>query len=375
MHKRMKIMLLVVGILFGSIILYKVMVGVIIKHAMAKQSKVITVSAMTVDYSVWQTKLTSTGSVRAIRGVNVTTELAGMVEEIYFKPGARVLKNDLLVQLNADNEIAQLHALEANAQLAKLTYERDKAQFAIKAVSKQLLDTDAANLKSLKAQVAQQAAIVAKKTIRAPFKGRLGINNVNPGQYINPGDNIVSLQALDPIYVDFYLPQQTLANLKVGQLVSVSSNTYPDKSYTGNITTINPAIEVSTRNVEVEATLANKEEELIPGMFANVAITTGKPTSFLTVPQTAISFNPYGNVVYIVRKKNQEKEEPILTVSQHFVTTGETRGEQIQVLKGLKKGDVLVTSGQLKLKNKSQVVINNKIAPTNNPAPKLKNDH
>lgn len=375
MHKRMKIMLIGVTILFGSIFLYKMIVGVMIKKSMAQASKDIMVSAMTVEYSTWKNELASTGSLRAIRGVNVTTELAGMVQTIYFKPGMNAAKDEILVQLNADPEIAQLHALEASVELAMTTLRRDKSQYAIRAVSQQTLDADEANLKNLRAQVAQQAAIVAKKTIRAPFAGRLGINNVNPGQYLNPGDNIVTLQTLDPIFVDFYMPQQKLANIKLEQPVIVTSNAYPHKSFKGKITTVNPAIDVSTRNVLVEATVLNAENELIPGMFAHVKITTGEPVSFLTIPQTAVAFNSYGNIVYVVKKSGKEGGAPVLTAMQHFVTTGETRGEQIQVLKGLKKNDLIVTSGQLKLKNNSPIAINDSIAPSNNPAPDLKNNH
>lgn len=368
-------MLLALGILFGSIFLYKAIMGIIIKHAMANQTKIINVSVMTVKPTLWETKLASTGSLRAVRGVDVTSELAGMVRDIVFTPGAEVTQGELLVQLNADTEIAQLHALEANVELAEITYKRDQAQYAIKAVSKQIVDTGAANLKNLKAQVAQQAAIVAKKSIRAPFSGRLGINYVNPGQYINPGDKIVSLQTMDPIYIDFFIPQQYLAQLKTGQTVSVTTNAWPNRTFKGTITTINPAVDVSTRNIEVEATIDNPDKELKPGLFAQTDISTGKAGKFLTIPQTAVTFNPYGSIVYIVRQSGKAHEKEVLTAKQHFVTTGETRGEQIQVLKGLSSGDVIVTSGQLKLKNNSQVAINNQLAPGNNPAPELDNDH
>jgi len=213
MKKRMVIMLVCAAILFGSIFLYKGISGVMLANSMRKQTNVVSVSVMKVNDSMWQPQLSASGSLRAIRGVDVTTELAGMVQKIYFKPGAVVQENELLVQLNADSDIAQLQALEAHVSLAQTTYQRDKAQYAIRAVSKQLVDTDAANLQNMKAQAAQQAAIVAKKTIRAPFTGRLGINNINLGQYLNPGDKVVSLQTLDPIYFDFYMPPHAIAQL------------------------------------------------------------------------------------------------------------------------------------------------------------------
>lgn len=376
MQRRMKVMLISVGILFGSIFLYKAIVGFIIQRSMANASKVVTVSAMKIDSSSWQPQLTVSGSLRAIRGVNVTTELAGMVQTIYFQPGARVKKDDLLVQLNADSDIAKLHALEANVELANITYLRDKAQYAIRAVSKQALDNDAANLKMLKAQVDEQKAIVAKKTIRAPFSGRLGINQINPGQYLNPGDSVVTLQSLNPVYADFFVPQQQLGKLELEEQVKVISNTFTHKTFSGKITTINPEVDVTTRNIKVEATIENPEQKLLPGMFVDVTIITGKPSLYLTVPQTAISYNPYGNLVYTIENTGKMQQgKPVLIARQHFVKTGEARGEQIKILQGLKKGDMIVTSGQLKLKNGSQIAIDNSIVPSDNSSPNLKNNH
>ena len=377
MKKRMRIMLIFVSVLFGCIFAYKMFTSIMIKmYIAANQSPVISVSAMEASYSSWQPQLSATGSLRAIRGVNVTTELAGMVQGIYFTPGSSVKEQTLLVQLNAVSDNALLHSLEANAELAKVTYLRDKAQYAAQAVSKQTVDADAANLKSLLAQVAQQAATVAKKTIRAPFAGRLGISTVNPGQYVNPGDMIVTLQTLDPIYIDFYLPQQSLAAIKVGQPVKVRTDAFPGKDFSGQITTVNPAVDTSTRNVEVEATLNNPTMELTPGMFAQVVVDTAEAKPQLTLPMTAISFNPYGQLVYLIEESGQDKKgEPILTVHQAFVITGETRGDQVAILQGIKAGDKVVTSGQLKLKNGSLVAINNSIVPANNPNPSAPDDH
>jgi membrane fusion protein (multidrug efflux system) len=308
--------------------------------------------------------------------VNVTTELAGMVQKIYFTPGSTVKEGTVLVQLNADAEIGQLRALQAQTELAKITYERDKAQFAVHAVSKQTVDTDEWNLKNLQGLTAQQEATVKKKTLRAPFSGRLGISNVNPGQYLNVGDKVTNLQTLDPIFIDFYLPQQALAQLKIGQLAKVTTDTYPGKQFNGKITTIEPAVDTNTRNVIVEATLSNPKWLLAPGMFASVEVTVGEPKSYLTLPQSAIIFNPYGEIAFIVREKGKdEKGKPIYIVNQTFVTTGATRGNQIQILSGLKEGDVIVSSGQLKLQNDSRILINNQIQPSNNPSAKLNGEH
>jgi len=374
--KRMMIMLISVGVLFGCIIVYKVVMGMLFAHFMAaNKTPVVTVSTMKVGYQEWQPKLTAAGSLRAIRGVNVTAQLPGMVREIYFKPGQDVTADQPLVQLNADDDIALLHSLEANADLAQLNYNRDLQQYKIQAISKAVLDADVANLKSLHAQVAQQTAIVAKKTIRAPFAGRLGINNINPGQYINPGDTVAMLQTLDPIYADFYIPQQSLAQLALNSFVSITTETFPNETFTGKLTTINPGVDVNTRNVEVEATIDNPQHKLAPGMFVNVTINIDEPKKYLTLPQTAVAFNPYGEIVYTVKQTGKNDKGPIMIATQSFVKTGETRGDQVVILQGLEEGQTVVTSGQLKLRNGSQVTINNTIQPSDNPAPKLLNNH
>lgn len=373
MKKRMVIMLISLGILFGGIFGYKLFMGLMMKRYFATmQAPAVTVSTMKVDYSDWTANQKSVGSLRAIVGVNVTTELAGMIQKIYLVPGATVKQGTVLVQLNADAEIGQLHALQAQTELAKITYKRDKAQFAVHAVSKQTVDSDEWNLKNLQGQVDQQAATVEKKTIRAPFTGRLGISNVNPGQYLNVGDKVATLQTMDPIYIDFYMPQQALADLKLGQSVRVTSDTFPHQTFTGKITTIDPLVETSTRNVQVEATLENPKYELTPGMYASVEVVTGMPKRVLTLPQSAVTFNPYGDIVFLVNESGKDdKGKPVYKVTQVFVTTGDTRGDQVQILKGIKEGDQVVTSGQLKLKNGSTIIINNSIQPTNNPAPKV----
>lgn len=374
MKKPMLVMLVCVGILFGLIFGWKAFKAIMTKRFLTSmQAPAIVVSTMKVTSSVWQPKLKSVGSIRAIVGVSVTTELAGMVQTIFFKPGSVVEKGDILVQLNAGTEVGLLHSLQAQVELAKITYNRDKAQFAAHAVSKQTVDTDEWTLRNLQAQVEEQAATVDKKTIRAPFNGYLGISKVNPGQYLNVGDVVTTLQSLDPIYVDFFMPQQNLAQLKLDQQVNINADPFPDEKFSGKITTIQPLVSVDTRNVEVEATLANSKLQLKPGMFVNVEIEAAAPLSYLTVPQTAISFNPYGNLIYIVKDsgKKDDKNQPVLTANQVFVTVGDTRGDQIAVLKGVKEGDIIVTSGQLKLKNGSVITINNTVQPSNDPAPKV----
>ncbi|MHB1948006.1 MAG: efflux RND transporter periplasmic adaptor subunit [Gammaproteobacteria bacterium] len=373
---RMVFMLICVGILFAAIFISKFIQKYINYRRMMAQSQAITVSAMQVSYATWQPHIIASGSVRAIKGVNVTTSLAGMVQTIYFKPGAIVKEGDVLVQLNADAEIGTLHSLQASAELARITYERDKKQLAVKAISQQTLDTDLQNLKNLQAQVESQAATVAKKTLIAPFSGRLGISAVNPGQYLNTGDKVTTLQTFDPIYVDFYVPQQELERLNVGQTVTATTDALKGKKFIGKITTIDPAVDINTRNVEVEATVPNPDTTLTPGMFVNVVVDVGTPERYLTVPQTVVSFNSYGDIVYVIRpKESEDKTKSTMIAHQVFVVTGQTRGDQITILKGIKEGDTVVTSGQLKLRNGAEVAINNKVAPSNNSAPSVSNEH
>ncbi|HVV68817.1 MAG TPA: efflux RND transporter periplasmic adaptor subunit [Gammaproteobacteria bacterium] len=370
--KAMIKMLICVLVIFSLIFVYKAFQShMTAKFMAAGKSPVVTVSAMQVQYQKWQPYIRASGSLRAVRGVDVTTELAGMVRSILFIPGADVKAGDLLVELNIDTDVAQLHSLQANEVLAETVYKRDKAQYAISAVSKATLDSDTANLKSLAAQVTEQEATIDKKLLRAPFAGRLGINLVNPGQYLNPGDKVVTLQSLDPIYVDFYLPQQQLVQVGIGQVVHLTTDTYPGQEFTGKVTTINPEVDTATRNVQVEATFNNPHYKLLPGMFGTVNVVAGAKQQFLTLPQSAVSFNPYGELVYVIKGKNiKAKKSEELTVQQQFITVGETRGDQVAVLNGLQPGDWIVTSGQLKLRNGSRVAINNQIQPSNNPAPR-----
>lgn len=362
-------MLISVGILFGCIFGFIAIKNYMIAQYMKSgATPAVSVSTTQVKSVSWQPHIKASGSLRAVRGVDVTTEIAGLVRSIEFTPGARVNAGDLLVKLNTDSEVAQLHALEAEADLAQITLNRDTQQFAVKAVSQATLDTDAANLKEKRALVAEQLATIAKKTITAPFTGRLGISMVNPGQYINPGDKIVTLQSLDPIYVDFYVPQQMIGQLATGQTVSIVSDSFPDKIFSGTVTTIDPKVDPATRNIQVEATIANPDYQLLPGMFAKTEVNIGNAQAHLTLPLPAISFNPYGELVYIIRETGKDKNgKPLLTATQSFVTVGEAREDQIVVLKGVKAGDIVVTSGQLKLKNGSPVVINNTVIPESNP--------
>jgi membrane fusion protein (multidrug efflux system) len=375
MIKRMAIMLLTVGLLFGAIFGYHAYNSRMMKKSMASfQPPPVTVTAMKAEYQSWQPQLKSVGSLRAVRGVDVTSEVAGLVRAVLFISGGDAKEGQVLVQLNADSDIARLHSLQADADLADTVYERDKKQFAVQAISQAALDADASDLKNKKAQVAEQAALVDKKTIRAPFAGRLGISTFNPGQYVNPGDKIVTLQSLDAIYADFYLPQQELSRISLGQAVVATTDTYPGRTFTGRITTIDPKVDAATRNVQVEATVSNPGHKLLPGMYASVEVKAGAVQRFLTLPQTAVTFNPYGETVFVVETGKGPEGKTVLTVRQTFVTTGPTRGDQIAILRGIQEGEVVVTSGQLKLKNGSRVIIDNKVMPSDEAAPMPKDE-
>jgi membrane fusion protein (multidrug efflux system) len=372
MKKRMVIMLVSVAVLLGGIVGFNLFKGYMMQKYMASAPvPPATVSAMTADYQEWQPQISAVGTLRAVRGVEVTTEVAGLVRSIEFKSGDEVKAGQVLVQLNADSDLAQLHALEAAADLANTVYERDKAQLAAEVISKAQVDTDAADLKSKRAQVAQQAALVEKKTLRAPFAGKLGITTVNPGQYLNAGDKVVTLQTIDPVYVDFNLPQQQLPQVSLGQKVLLTADAYPGVTFEGKINAINPRIDTNTRNVQIEATVPNPKRQLLPGMFATVKVNSGEQQRYLTLPQTAISYNPYGSTVYVIKpsEKKDDKGNAPLTAQQVFVTPGPTRGDQVAILKGVEPGAQVVTSGSVKLKNGMPVVINNSIQPSNNPSP------
>jgi membrane fusion protein, multidrug efflux system len=371
MTKRMIIMLTVVGILFGGVFGLKVLQAQMMKKYMSFKMPPAVVTAMKAELHTWQPQLKAVGSLRAVRGVDVTSEIAGLVRSLHFKSGDSVLEGRVLVELNADADVALLHSLEASADLANTAYERDKKQFEVQAVSQATLDAEAADLKGKQAQVAQQRALVDKKTIRAPFSGKLGISTVNPGQYLNPGDKIVTLQALDAVYVDFYLPQQELSRIAIGQPIVVASDTYPGRTFNGRITSINPKVDSDTRNFQIEALISNASHALLPGMYATVDVQSGAEQRHLTLPQTAVTYNPYGDTVFIVEESGKDKDnKPVLIAKQSFVTVGEKRGDQVAVLSGIKEGDMVITSGQLKLKNDSPVVIDNKVLPANEAAPK-----
>jgi membrane fusion protein (multidrug efflux system) len=371
MTKRMIIMLAAVAIVFGGVFGFQAFKGAMIKKFMSQMAQPPqTVTASAAHTSPWQSKIEAVGSLRAVKGADLSLEVAGVVGEIAFNSGDDVEAGAELLKLRDDDDVAKLDSLKATAELNEITYQRDQKQFQLQAVSQATLDTDAANLKNAKALVAQQKAMLDKKFLRAPFAGHLGIRAVDLGQYLGAGTAIVTLQALDPIFIDFFVPQQAVDQVRLGQQVAVQIDAYKDQTFTGEISAINPKVDASSRNVQIRATLKNADHKLIPGMYATVEIPTGAPANLITLPQTAITYNPYGDTVYIVDNKgNDASGKPQLVARQNFVTTGATRGDQVAVLKGVGEGDMVVTSGQIKLHNGTTVLIDNSITPTADASP------
>lgn len=377
MIKRMLIMLVLFGVVLGGLFGFKVFVNGKIKEAMAGMANLPqTVSATKAQSSDWQPTIDAVGSLRAVRGADLSLEVPGVVEEILFQSGDEVQEGQILLRLRNQDEVAKLQSLEATAQLAQITYDRDVKQLKAQAISQAIVDNDKANLRNARAQVAQQQAIVDKKVLRAPFGGKLGLRQVDLGQFLSAGTVIATLQSLDPIFVDFLLPQQAVARLAVGSKVETRVDAFPDRVFAGTITAINPKIETASRNVQVRATVPNADQKLLPGMFATVQLQTGATERLVTLPQTAVSYNPYGSLVYLVDDKGQGPDKdpdgkPHLVARQVFVTTGATRGDQVAILKGVAEGDTVVTSGQIKLRNGVPIVIDNRVVPANDPAPKI----
>jgi membrane fusion protein (multidrug efflux system) len=364
-------MLALTGLVLGAVFGFEAFKSVMISKFLATLANPSqTVSTIVAASQEWKSQLEAVGSVRAVNGANLSGQVSGIVAALHFTSGADVKKGDLLLELLSADDVAHLAALKATAALARLTYERDRTLVKTNAVSQQTVDTDEASVKNAEALAEQQQALVDYKFIKAPFSGRLGIRQVDLGQYLAAGTTFVTLQQLDPIFVDFYTPQQSLAQIKVGQAITATVDTYPGQTFEGTISAISSLVDAATRNVQVRATIRNKEDLLLPGMYATVRIDTATPTRYVTLPQTAIAYNSYGNIVYLVDDKGKDANgQPQLVARQTFVTTGATRGDQVAVIGGIKEGDTVVTAGQVKLRNGTPLKINNAVQPTNDPAP------
>lgn len=370
MIKRMVIVIVALGVVFGGIIGWNVFKGHLIAEAMAKMANPPqTVSAMKAPVLVWQPTLQAVGSLRAVQGVDVTTELGGLVAKIDFNSGDHVKAGDLLLQLDVSADKAQLQGLKAAAKLAEINYKRDQTLIKKRAISQSQLDQDRSKLDSARASVVQQQALIAKKTIRAPFAGELGVRQVDLGQYVAPGTKIVTLQNLQPIYVEFSLPQQDINKVSNGQQVNVTVNAYPNAVFVGKINAVDPKVDPQTRNFSLQAIIPNEDERLRPGMFSEVRVALPEHPKYVTLPQMAVSYNPYGDFVYVVTQKKGKDGKTALEVHQKFVKTGDTRGDQVAILNGVEPGQMVVTAGQLKLREGAPVTINNQVKVPFDPNP------
>ncbi len=334
--------------------------------AQGKQSMpATTVTVAPVTQMRWESRLTAVGSLKAVQGVTVTAELTGKVGRIAFKSGAFVEAGDLLVQQDIASAKAQLRAAEATLALSRANHDRAKELRSEQVVTQAAYDQALASLRQSQAEIDRVQAIIDKKTIRAPFAGRLGIRRIDLGQIIKEGDPIVSLQSLDPIFVDFLLPQNQLAQLAPGLGVRVTADVLAQATVTGQITAVNPQVEADTRNIRIQATLRNEEEKLLPGMFVNVEVLLPEKTPVLAIPATAVLYAPYSDSVFIVEAgQTGTSKSPDMHLRQQFVRLGPTQGDFVSVREGLTVDQKVVSTGVFKLRNGQKVIVDNKLSPT-----------
>jgi len=324
---RMSVMLLVMGLLAAGIYGFQQFKAGILKQVTATiRADVPTVATAPATLQPWQPRLTAVGSARALNGADLAAEVGGVVDQVLFESGQTVAAGTVLVRLRPNDDEAKLAQLQANAELAAVTLARDQKQLAVKAIAQATVDTDTANLKVARAQVAAQQALMALKVIRSPFAGRLGVRQVDVGQYISPGTAIVTLQQLDPMLVDFYLPQQALGQVAAGQAIEATSDAWPGRVFSGKVSSLNARVDPSSRMLQVRATVPNADGALLPGMHLNVAVISGAARELVTIPLAAVAFNPYGSLVYVVRDEKDDKGAERHVVTQQFITPGTRAG-------------------------------------------------
>ena len=371
MVKRMILMLVAAVLVIGALGFVKFQqIKAAIAQGQAYQPPPEAVTTVVAKQETWPTTLSVIGTMAAVQGVTVSADLPGIVNQIKFESGQSVNEGDVLVQLETTQEQAQLTEAEADRDLAILNFQRLQGLVNQRAISRADYDRAEAEQKQTEAKVGEIRATIARKTIRAPFTGILGIRQVNLGQYLSAGNAVVPLQALDPIYVNFGVPQQYAGKLRIGGTVRVTSEGLPGAAFTGQVTATNAVIDEATRNIQIQATLANPGGKLRPGMFVQTEISMGASQSVVTLPASAISYAPYGNSVFVVTDLKSPKGETYRGVRQQIIKLGEARGDQIAVTSGLQAGDEVVTSGVFKLRNGAAVLVNNKVQPSNSLAPK-----
>ena len=374
MVKRMIAMLTVTLVIVGGLGFVKFkQIQTAMAEGAAFQPPPEAVTTIVAQQEAWPATLSAIGTMAAVQGVTVSADLPGTVAEILFESGQAVRAGDVLARLDTRQEQAQLTATEAQRELASLTFDRMQGLLNERVVSQAEFDRATADLRRSDAQVLEGRAVIQRKTIRAPFAGILGIRQVNLGQYLAGGDALVTLQSLDPIYVNFGVPQQSTRQVPVGRAVRVMTDDLAGPGWTGRVTAMDSLVDPATRNIQVQATLANPDGRLRPGMFVQTEVVLGPSQPVVTLPASAINYAPFGDSVFIVAELTDPAGRSYKGVKQQFVKLGAARGDQVSVLSGVAPRDEVVTSGVFKLRNGAAVQINNKVQPANNPAPKLEN--
>jgi len=373
MAKRMTLMLIVVGVIVAALGTFKFQqIQTAIAEGQAWQPPPEAVTTVVADQQQWDATLNAIGTVTAVHGVTVSADLPGIVARIDFESGRAVRRGDVLVKLDSRQEEAQLQAAQAQLELTGLQLERMRGLLAKGVTSQAEYDTAAAAHTQAEARVGEIRATLDRKVVRAPFSGLLGIRQVNLGQYLNAGDPVVSLQSLDPIFVDFAVPQQRLASLPLGTPVRLRADGVV-ADVEGRVSAVDSVADAATRNVDVQASFANPGGELRPGMFVEVRAVLGAATAAVALPASAISYAPYGDSVFIVEDMQGPNGASYKGVRQQFVKLGPSRGDQVAVLSGVEPGAEVVTSGVFKLRNGAAVLVNNDVQPANDPAPMPEN--
>jgi len=371
MIKRMILMLILTGVIVGALGFVKFQqIQEAIAQGASYQPPPEAVTTIVARQETWPARLSAIGTAAAVQGVTVSADLPGIVDRIAFESGKPVNVGDVLVELDTRQEQAQLAAAEAERDLAAVNFTRLESLVSLRAIARADYDRAGAEKKQTEAKVGEIRATIARKTIRAPFSGILGIRQVNLGQYLSPGDPVVPLQSLDPIYVNFGVPQQDAGQVRIGRSVRIKPGDVAGPVFSGSVTAINSVVDEATRNIQVQATVANPRSKLRPGMFVEVEIPVGASRRVVALPASAISYAPYGDSVFVVAEMKDPKGQVYQGVRQQFVKLGPAQGDQIAVLSGLKPGEEVVTSGVFKLRNGAAVLVNNKVQPANERAPK-----
>lgn len=371
MAKRLILMLLVMAAILGGLGFVKYrQVEAAIAQGAAFQMPATAVTTVIAKRETWPSTLTVIGTAAAIQGVTVSADLPGTIDKIHFESGQSVREGDILVELDTRQERAQLANAEAQRDLARITYNRSQELVKAGVISRSEYDNATAQQKATEAQVGDIQAAIARKTIHAPFTGLLGIRQVSLGQYLAAGQAIVSLQSVDPIYVNFGVPQQNTGTMTRGRVVRVTNGDLPGMAFSGRITALDSVVNEQTRNIQVQATLANKGNKLRPGMFVQVELPVGQPRQVVPLPASAINYAPYGDSVFIVTEMKDAKGNTYRGVRQQVVKIEGSRGDQVAITSGINPGDEVVSAGVFRLRNAAPVQVNNTVKPENSASPK-----